>query len=424
MLRAEELVRTLQSLSQLNEFEETEIRAIVDLFKNKAGISKRDFVEFIEEGDFEHHDIELKGDDSVRKEQLVKNIREIFRKATQKGFSLDKLFFHLDADGDGNLTTLELRTALKKLPHFKEVTSEEFDYLVSILDHNRKGSITLDAFKQFITSDENIRTSAEAKHSVLDEDEHRSDVGQTARELFVRHIRRISEPDGGIDGLLAYLDDDEDGLISFNAFMRLLQREEVFHSKALLEEDVSRMLEQMTNNGFVSVVSLIRFLEGTEPNDSLMAQGKKSKEGEIEDEVLVAAEYEFSHDPETHALEKKIRALGRSLAKKGANVEGMFRTFDAIDSGMIRRTEFIEVMSKMGLYILEQGRVLDEAAGAGGSEGETRRQQMHQVQKLRGSGGGYAQDAPRAARRLVMGGEGGAKEGEFKVIFNYFCFER
>jgi hypothetical protein len=46
---------------------------------------------------------------------------------------------------------------------------------------------------------------------------------------------------------------------------------------------------------------------------------------------------------------------------------------------MIRRTDYIEVLSKMGLYILEQGRVLNEA---GGNEADPmRRQQVKQIQK-------------------------------------------
>jgi hypothetical protein len=41
-------------------------------------------------------------------------------------------------------------------------------------------------------------------------------------------LKKISEPDGGIEGFIAFLDDDEDGLISLNSLMRLLRREGVF----------------------------------------------------------------------------------------------------------------------------------------------------------------------------------------------------
>ena len=143
-------------------------------------------------------------------------------------------------------------------------------------------------------------------------------------------------------------------------------------------------------------------------------------------------EFEFSVDPETRSLEKKLRNLGRTLCKKGMDVEGMFLAVDVRQTGMIRRVEFVEIMSELGLSILEKGKVLDDASrqleiqesssGSGPVSSEDRRVQLMQMKRLKGTEGGYAQNANRAARTLLMGGgaDKGQGQGNFKVCMRCF----
>jgi len=399
-ITTDELKAGLRKQKHFEQLTDGDLHALVHAMtssEKQNEVTLKQFVDFVEEdtavhvSSVHHH---APTTVSSKREALAINVRNIFRKATAKGMSIDDLFRHVDADKDGEVTNLEMRQVLTKLPAFKDVSLADVDELIATLDRNGNGKISLQEFKRFVTSDSlpNLDSSKVAE--------------TTARELFVRHSRRIGEPDGGIEGLLAYLDDDEDGLIAYSAFLRILKREDIFTNKALTESDLETMIDPMTRDGNISVVSLLKFVNGEDEDDKLEERQDK------DDDLQKAVEYEFSRDPEIHALEKKMRGLGRTLAKKGVNVEGLFRTYDALDTGMIRRTEFIEVLSKMGLYILEQGRVLDEASK--GTEGEMRRQQVHQVQMLKGARGGYAENAPRAARRLVMAAEGGAKEGDFK----------
>lgn len=67
-----------------------------------------------------------------------------------------------------------------------------------------------------------------------------------------------------------------------------------------------------------------------------------------------ADEYVFSTDVEVRALEKKIRNAGRALGRRGIDVEQLFRSYDARESGMIRRTEFIEVLCKIGQKLVHE----------------------------------------------------------------------
>jgi hypothetical protein len=53
--------------------------------------------------------------------------------------------------------------------------------------------------------------------------------------------------------------------------------------------------------------------------------------------------------------------------------KGLFRNYDQRNTGMIRRTEFIEILSRMGLYILEKGKVFETAAHGLGSDEESLR---------------------------------------------------
>ena len=56
----------------------------------------------------------------------------------------------------------------------------------------------------------------------------KSNPPMSLTDILIEQFHRISKPDGGIDGLLAYLDQDGDGVVSLNQVIRLCARENVF----------------------------------------------------------------------------------------------------------------------------------------------------------------------------------------------------
>jgi Ca2+-binding EF-hand superfamily protein len=177
------------------------------------------------------------------------------------------------------------------------------------------------------------------------------------RELFTKEILRVAEPDG-IHALLADLDDDEDGMIFLNSLMRLLRREDVFvggadsgdTSTRLTEAEVRALLEPFKkgSDDQLNVVALIRFIE--KRDGSSQEASSKAASDEIDMKIFsdIIDDYAFSNDVEVRALEKKIRNVGRTLSRRGIDVEELFRRYDTRESGMIRRTEFIEALSQIG----------------------------------------------------------------------------
>ena len=273
-----------------------------------------------------------------------------------------------------------------------------------------------------------------------------SSHNKSKKEIFRDQVKRIARSDGGVDGLLAYLDEDEDGLIALSSFMRLLAREKAYDG--ISESDVESILLPMIGSSGsgrvegIRVVALLRFLDSEEDNkdnnkeeEKSGSEGKSHSDDEEDEEkaeernearaLTQAIEYDFSLDPETRSLEKKLRGLGRALCKKGMDVEGMFRAVDLRQTGVVRRTDFVEIMSKIGLSILEKGRAMDEAQAqvddmdSAGDHSEARKNQILQMKRLKGTDGGYARTATRAARSLLMNtGSGEYKDstrGDFKV---------
>lgn len=284
--------------------------------------------------------------------------------------------------------------------------------MFSQIDTDGSGAISGEEFKAFVLGKPIVRSkkqhSSESKHG--DDGDGRG--GAKAKhalttaeysELLIRHIKRISLVDGSVSALVAYLDDDGDGLIELVRFKGLLRREDVFDS---VPEDVvvSILTPCMYDAHSLRTTALLRFIEGG------LQTGSNNGAGNETEHITLPSDYTFSTDPEIRALEKKVRTFGRILSKKGVNVEELFSHYDAKSSGVVRRSELLEVLSKLGMYILEQGKVFDGLEG----DKDISRLQMHQVNRLKGKGGGYVQNAPRMARRLLMSGTT-APEGDFKV---------
>jgi Ca2+-binding EF-hand superfamily protein len=312
----------------------------------------------------------------------LKKLQQLLVKVEEKGATIKQLFDNMDADKNGRVTHKELTAQLRKIPQFDSISGEEIREVLREVDTNGDDSITYKEFVSFIRDGQAPPSSNGAA------------AARTPKDIFIREVHRIAVHDGGVHGLLAALDNDEDGLISLAALMRLLRREKA--TDAITENDIDKLLDPICKKGMIEVQDFLNFVE----NKVIIAPA--TQDGSDDDfEGIPMVKYEFSNDPETRALEKKMRGIGRILAKQGLDVEGLFKGYDLRDTGFVRRSEFLEVVSKMGLYILEQGKVLE----GGENESDIRKLQLSQVAKLRGGNNSpYMTNAARAARKFVMNG--------------------
>jgi len=337
---------------------------------------------------------------------LIERLRNTFQQAEKKGLSFQQAFQLIDKDKNDELSKDELIKVFQVLPGFQSITSNEVNELMKTIDKNDNGTISIEEFHSYVkdgkVSNRTLKSSSSSSDMIKGSSRFDKDY---AKELFIRHVKRISQVDGSISALLAYLDDDEDGLIGLSTFKTLLRREDVFDT--LPENEVILLLEPLMHDSkMIRVSALLRYIEGNQIIKLPVSITDDDKE------VISIKEYVFSTDPEIRSLEKKIRSFGRILSKKGIDVEGLFKQYDPTFTGSVRRTALLEVFSKLGMYILEQGKIMDQAVN---SEHDVQRLQMHQVNRLKGKGGGYAYNAPRMARRMLMNGGVVQPDGDFKV---------
>ena len=361
----------------------------------------------------------------------VLKFKAYIARITAKGGRVEDIFGYFDKDKSGQASKEEIIAGLHQLPNFKDISDEEIQQLVVAMDKDESGKISLSEFKDFLSGHEDLeevtvlpsnrsdpenamKAEGKGRHTELrihgkenkESFSAPSDVA-AAKELFVRHMRRVSEPDGSIAKLLAYLDDDEDGLISQQSLYRILRREDVFES--LPEREIDRLLLPLLHHDQINVAALLRFLEGKENVEGLQRRGSSTAiEEEGKDEEF-SVKYDFSRDPETRSLERKLRGFGRIIAKKGMDVEGLFREYDPLNRGLVRRSDLISILSGMGLFMLEKGKALEEASSSEVADVD-RILQKRQVQRLKGN---YADQAERIARRFLLEGD---RNSDFRVL--------
>ena len=388
---------SLKAMKHFESLTDDDLNLLLDAIDadSSGTISLTEFLSFVELRDPTKTKEDLINDRETM-EAVGEQVREVFLKAIDGGVSLNEIF-----NGE-DLPNIELSAVLEALArkHMPSLGGAAIEAFVNYLDHDNSKKISLEEMRIFVET--------KPKRQQQAEDDAKDDPNDTPQQKYLKkEVRRIAAADGGVEALLAYMDDRGTGLISFASFMRLLKREAVFETSHE-EDSIASILVPMSSDGNISVVSLLKFMDGTRKNPASGSSGTGEEKGGDSNDVV--ADYEFSRDPETHSLEQKLRRLGRMLAKKGTNVEGMFRVLDRLDSGMVRRTEFISILSDMGLYILEQGRALDDQSGStGGTDGVVRKKQLDQISKLRGPS--YSNNAHKAARRYVDGGaEGGGAD--------------
>lgn len=323
----------------------------------------------------------------------VERFRAVVIKAVENGASLEDMFSRLDSNKDGFVSKDELRRELKNIPLFSNFVESDFSEIFRKLDGDGNGEVKVSEFVDMISPP---RRDEKSQNSVPFD----------PKQSFFRQIALLEEY-SGIRGVCAFLDEDEDGLIDFSSLKRFLRREGFFHKETGLTEDmVEDMFSDMIRkDGNIRIQNVVQYVD----NGGHFIDVDDMHSDSEEDFDRADPDYEFSNDPQTRSLEKKLRHVGRTLCKKGVDIEGIFKNYDTRFSGVIRRTEFLEVLSKLGLYILEQRNSLtaDSKDGNDADDG-TFQLQRRQLRRLRR---GDSMHSSKAAVKLM----GAKSDGDFKV---------
>mmetsp|Transcript_15418 Transcript_15418/g.16702 ORF Transcript_15418/g.16702 Transcript_15418/m.16702 type:complete len:1790 (+) Transcript_15418:1-5370(+) len=395
---------------------------------------------------------------------IYEQIREVYGAALAKGISFEKLFSLVDKDRSGALSLSELDKILRMIPSFKNITQGEVRTLFDMIDTDHSALISTEEFKRFVVEGrKDYQEDKRFAHKVENQQPAVTSVGPTPYELqqeeeerrrkkqqedysnsteglkekFLRHFKKTAEYNGGIRNIFANLDYDGDGIITYLSLIKFFRTEDFYD--LFNEEQIDIILKSFFTNKHrqsLYVIPLIQWLTGEkgEPKKIMIAseQDEEFDAKFASDKTL--PEYVFSTNPEVKAVERKLRQFGQILAKKGVDVESKFQYYDPQKTGCIPRTDFIKVLSDLGIYLLEEGKVLKEnqlnSLGLGSavsgngyvSEDVIRQLQRRQIYDLKGSEGGssFVSNAPKLARKVFYSDypshllENGKNMSEFK----------
>ena len=358
-LTSKELQDGLRNLGNFDDFSIADGDEFVSQFDHSDDkISKEDFIDYFD-SKINHLNLYANAGKTeatrIRVDDIVAKFKMLMYQAAKTGTSEELFFSYLDSNHNDRVSFQELDDGLTRFSSFTRLSYDEIQTLVMLYDDNFDGDISLTEFQKFSRS-----------------------VNLTRRALR-HHLRRIAEPDGGIAGLLAFLDGDNDGFVSSEAFLSMCSREAVF--EMLSKRDCEALISPICNSGNISCPLLLKLIEDDtfDPFDSTKETVDDADIAGLIHEKAEDGPYKFDSDPELRATEKKIRSISRTLINSGFDMEGLFRQYDSRNCGMIRRSDFIEVLTRAGLYVPDGGRYFDLNDGY---DDVTKLQQL-QIDKLK-----------------------------------------
>jgi Ca2+-binding EF-hand superfamily protein len=370
---------------------------------------------------------------------IYDQVRETFGAAYSKGLSFEQFFNVIDKDLSGTLSITELEKLLRRISSFSTMKSEEIRTLFDMIDEDHSGLISLKEFKSFVSQgkqefiqdkklQEQIKRSRDENEfeeegkSSSPRNEIKNEKLEPLKDKLLRHLRKIAEYNGGIRNVFANLDYDGDGLILFHSFVKFLKSEDFFDMFTL--EQVEVVLDSFftKDKERLYVIPLIQWLTG-ETNGPNAKERKIMIQNELDnrDEGKSNEDfphYNFSTNPEVKSVERKLRSFGQTLSSKGVDVESKFQFYDIQKSGSISRSDFLKVLSELGIYLLEEGKVLSQPGVFESNindENFIKNLQKKQISLLKGGAGNdYISNAPKLARKLFNQDISNKNNSEFK----------
>ena len=142
------------------------------------------------------------------------------------------------------------------------------------------------------------------------------------------------------------------------------------------------------------------------------ATGGKVVDDEDADLEIVSRNYEFSLDPDTRCVEKKLRRAARELAGRGGDVRLLLDQYDVEGVGSVIRSDFVQVLMQLGLSLVDGGGPprgdVDDAPTRADA---LRERQLAQLARVRGGGPG-----PANARRLLRTRQNRGDDDDAKLV--------
>lgn len=315
-----------------------------------------------------------------RVSEIAESLQNIILKAETGGASTREIFDFFDINKNGVVSRHELGQQLEKFRGALDVvTRAELDALIAKeFDKNGDGQIDVNEFVAFVRRKPTASLSKQKKCADVEES------SAATREKLRAILLRTEELGTPLRSAFRALDVNGDGRIETRELQRGLAKMGVFDE--ILDEGTIECLVRdcfdKNGDGMVDVEEFLAFAVGDEERGTTQTlhHAEDAEAEEDEDLQLVANDYQFSLDPDTRTVEKKLRRAARELATQGGDPRLLFHQYDPENTGSIIRSDFIQVLMQLGLSLLDSP-VTEK--GLESSDEPVRRRQMMQLARLR-----------------------------------------
>lgn len=324
---------------------------------------------------------------------IIQIVTRVFALAYyEKGLSMEDIFSEFDADSDGKLKKSDINTGLTKL-HFNDVSEEDIQRIYDNFNHDDEGSILVNEFVAFFKSriqqlfDDRAKLkflkaakSLNSKESFSNILFDKSDVNVLTRAQFFQSFRSTpyfsALTDGDAASIFSQIDTINTGSISKQQLEYFINPNfgnsgSIDGSRSKYESKL-RDEETKLDNAYRDCQSESKLQEVVEFNSNSLLD--KIGAGNFSDYI---DDYPFSRDPEIRLVEKKLRCIGKTLLNQGVDFLASFKSYDTDNTGSIRRTDFIDLLSKYGIKIINSINLRENIP-------DIRKDQINQIRKLKG----------------------------------------
>ncbi|EGB09848.1 hypothetical protein AURANDRAFT_53149, partial [Aureococcus anophagefferens] len=258
---------------------------------------------------------------------------------------LKDAFAAFDRDGSGKLSARELHKALKHVGGddlFRDVTRKDVEALVRReFDDDGDAEVDIGEFVAFATKpiDDAPRTPGGRRESA-----------ELVREKLRAILLRTEQMGTSLKSVFRALDDDGSGALSVKELLRGLRKLGVFQE--LDADDVEKLVRSDLDRDGNDAVELDEFLAFCRDAPGTGGNVVDDEDADLE---IVSRNYEFSLDPDTRCVEKKLRRAARELAGRGGDVRLLLDQYDVEGVGSVIRSDFVQVLMQLGLSLVDGG---------------------------------------------------------------------
>ena len=259
-LDSAELKKGLQSLGTFGDITVEDAVLVVKQFDHSGNgsISLEEFISFFSSR------VKQAAEERMEKKnaQIIAKFIEIVNNTERKNAIISTLFEdnngRMNQEREKNISAGELSSALKTLPHLKSLSNEEVRVIVTSIDANLSGEISLKKFKGYIEMQIEKLTPHKKDGISRSTVQSDGDFATRLRAVFAKAV----EKGLSVKSAFEHLDRDNNGQLSatemHNALLKLP------HFRDVSEEEVKRLVQILDSdsNGFISLEEFIFFVHG------------------------------------------------------------------------------------------------------------------------------------------------------------------